>query len=59
MTKQADVLRKLYTTLIDSRDGSEQAAEIVGTPAFHCVTEQYRILKARVSGPEDIGQWLN
>jgi uncharacterized protein (TIGR02284 family) len=47
MTKETDALRDLYTTLIDSRDGYEQAAEIVDSPKLQNLFEDMRGRRAQ------------
>ena len=46
MTKETNALSDLYTTLIDSRDGYEQAAEMVDTARLKDLFEDLRSRRA-------------
>ena len=47
MTKETDGLSELYTTLIDSRDGYEQAAEIIDSPRLRTLFEDMHNRRAQ------------
>lgn len=47
MNSETDALKELYTTVIDSRDGYEKAAEVVDSPRLQSLFEELQDRRAR------------
>ncbi|UWR21195.1 PA2169 family four-helix-bundle protein [Sulfitobacter sp. S190] len=57
MKTETDALSDLYTTLIDSRDGYEQAAELIDTPRLKSLFEDMQSNRARQA--EEVRAYLS